>query len=48
MDAQNVFCEGCLRSIDEIRLWRTSSDQEKKAIWVQIAHRAAALSPVAP
>lgn len=48
MDAQNVFCEGCLRSIDEIRLWRTSSDQEKKAIWVQIAQRAAALSPVAP
>jgi hypothetical protein len=45
LDLQNVYCEGCLRSIDEIRVWRASSDLEKKAIWARIAERAVALSP---
>ncbi len=48
MDAQREYCEGCLRSIDEIRVWRASSDQEKKAIWALIAERAAALVLTAP
>ena len=48
MDLQRTYCEGCLRSIDEIRVWRASSDLEKKAIWARIAERAAALSPNAP
>ncbi|MES2584966.1 MAG: DUF1289 domain-containing protein [Pseudomonadota bacterium] len=48
MDPQRTYCEGCLRSIDEIRVWRASSDLEKKAIWARIAERAAALSPTAP
>ncbi len=48
MDAERAYCEGCLRSIDEIRVWRASSDLEKKAIWSRIAERAAALSPIAP
>lgn len=45
MDLQRTYCEGCLRSIDEIRVWRASSDLEKKAIWALIAARAATLSP---
>nr|WP_295770416.1 DUF1289 domain-containing protein [Rhodoferax sp.] len=52
MDLQRTYCEGCLRSIDEIRVWRGSNDLEKKAIWALIAERAAtlgqALSPVVP
>lgn len=48
MDPQRTYCEGCLRSIDEIRVWRTSTDQEKKAIWALIAQRAAVLSPAVP
>lgn len=45
MDLQREYCEGCLRSIDEIRVWHASSDLEKKAIWALIAERAAALGP---
>jgi predicted Fe-S protein YdhL (DUF1289 family) len=48
MDAQRAFCEGCLRSIDEIRLWSTASDLEKKAVWALIAQRISALDPIAP
>lgn len=48
MDLKHVHCEGCLRSIDEIRVWRASTDLEKKAIWARIAERAAALKPVVP
>lgn len=47
LDVKNVYCEGCLRTIDEIRVWRASSDLEKKAIWVRLAERATALSPTA-
>jgi len=48
MDAQRAFCEGCLRSIDEIRLWSTANDLEKKAVWALIAQRITALEPTAP
>lgn len=44
MDAQKVYCEGCLRSIDEIRVWRASSDLEKKAVWARIAERVASIT----
>ncbi len=39
MDAQRQYCEGCLRSIDEIRVWSSSGAEQKKAIWAQIAQR---------
>jgi predicted Fe-S protein YdhL (DUF1289 family) len=45
MDAQGAYCEGCLRSLDEIRLWSTASDVDKKAVWVLIAQRIEALPP---
>ena len=28
MDLQRTYCEGCLRSIDEFRAWRGSTDPE--------------------
>ena len=37
------LCEGCMRTIDEIRAWRNASDDEKRAIWAEIRHRETAL-----
>jgi predicted Fe-S protein YdhL (DUF1289 family) len=47
MDLQRTFCEGCLRSIDEIRAWRASTDVEKKVVWARIAERATTLGSAA-
>jgi len=47
MDAQRAYCEGCLRSIDEIRLWSSASATDKKTVWARIAQRAQALATVA-
>jgi predicted Fe-S protein YdhL (DUF1289 family) len=35
------LCEGCFRTIDEIRLWSQSDDAAKRAMWVKIEQRAA-------
>jgi predicted Fe-S protein YdhL (DUF1289 family) len=48
MDAHNVLCTGCLRSLDEIRLWSTNTDLEKKAIWLQIGRRLQTLTAGTP
>jgi len=42
MDAAGTLCEGCLRTLEEIRRWSASSDFEKKAIWALIEQRIAA------
>ena len=39
MDGRAGGCEGCLRTIDEIRLWSTANDGQKKAVWALIAQR---------
>jgi len=48
MDAQGQLCEGCLRTLDEIRLWSRASDAEKRTVWLAIAERIAAREAVAP
>jgi predicted Fe-S protein YdhL (DUF1289 family) len=48
MDATTGYCEGCLRSLDEIRLWSVYSDQEKKAVWANIVARMAKLDVTSP
>lgn len=48
MDEHNAVCTGCLRSLDEIRVWSTSTDPEKKAIWLQIGQRLQALTAGTP
>ncbi len=40
MDNAGLFCQGCLRSIDEITVWSRANTQQKKQIWAQIAVRA--------
>jgi predicted Fe-S protein YdhL (DUF1289 family) len=45
MDAQSGYCEGCLRTLDEIRLWSSASDADKRAVWAAIESRIAAQFP---
>jgi predicted Fe-S protein YdhL (DUF1289 family) len=33
MDEASGWCEGCLRSIEEIRDWSSYDDATKRAIW---------------
>jgi uncharacterized protein len=33
MDKASGWCEGCLRTIDEIRGWSSYDDVTKRAIW---------------
>jgi len=39
MDAEGVFCQGCWRSIEEIKRWSKSDDRQKKALWALIEQR---------
>lgn len=39
MDAQSGLCEGCQRTIEEIRKWSTASDEWKRTVWEDIARR---------
>jgi predicted Fe-S protein YdhL (DUF1289 family) len=39
MDSGSGWCEGCLRSIDEIARWSQMGDDEKRAVWAQLAER---------
>ena len=41
MDAATGWCEGCLRTIDEITAWATLSEAEKLAVWDRLALRRA-------
>ncbi|WP_076998554.1 DUF1289 domain-containing protein [Variovorax sp. KK3] len=42
MEAGSGFCEGCLRTIDEIAAWRTMDDAARRSVWRAIELRAAA------
>lgn len=44
MDAASGYCEGCLRTIDEIAGWSSASDEDKRRIWAQLPQRAAWLA----
>jgi len=39
MDAATGWCEGCLRTIDEIAAWGGMADDDKRAVWRQLAER---------
>jgi predicted Fe-S protein YdhL (DUF1289 family) len=39
MHAPTGWCEGCLRTIDEIAMWSQMSDGEKQAVWKQLPRR---------
>jgi uncharacterized protein len=33
MDARTSWCEGCLRTLDEIAAWAKLDDADKRAVW---------------
>ena len=41
MDAATGFCEGCFRTMDEIRVWGMLPDDRKRDIWKLIEERIA-------
>ncbi len=41
LDAAENHCQGCFRSLDEIRNWMYLADEEKLAIFERIAERKA-------
>jgi predicted Fe-S protein YdhL (DUF1289 family) len=40
MDAATGWCEGCLRTLDEIAAWSRLDDAAKRAVWAQLASAA--------
>jgi len=39
MDPSTGWCEGCLRTIDEIAAWAGLSDGDKLEVWERLAER---------
>ncbi|MEP7283425.1 MAG: DUF1289 domain-containing protein [Rubrivivax sp.] len=39
MDAASGWCEGCLRTIDEIIAWGQLDDAAKRAVWIELSAR---------
>lgn len=39
MHAVSGWCEGCLRSIDEIAAWSRMDEAAKQAVWAQLPDR---------
>ena len=42
MDVDSGFCQGCLRTIDEIAAWSRMGDADKRSVWRAIELRSAA------
>ncbi|MDT6963508.1 DUF1289 domain-containing protein [Cupriavidus sp. SZY C1] len=43
MDRDSGFCEGCLRTIDEIAGWSGADDAQRRRIWALLPARVARL-----
>ena len=41
MDEPSGWCEGCLRTLDEIALWGSMPDEQRSAIWTALPIRRA-------
>ena len=39
INTSNGFCEGCLRTVDEIAVWSTLNDQQKQKVYLDIEDR---------
>ena len=39
MDEASGWCEGCLRTLDEIAAWSLLDDEAKRAVWLELARR---------
>ena len=45
MAPDRSVCEGCFRSLDEIRAWSKSSGAERRVIWAALLRRAGVALP---
>jgi predicted Fe-S protein YdhL (DUF1289 family) len=45
MSARTGWCEGCLRTLDEIAAWSKMDDDAKRAVWRELPGRRARLAP---
>jgi predicted Fe-S protein YdhL (DUF1289 family) len=45
MSVDGSLCEGCFRTIHEIRHWSVADDAARRAIWVRLLGRAGAPVP---
>jgi hypothetical protein len=45
IDAATGWCEGCLRTIEEIAAWSGLDDASRSRVWQQLGVRADALTP---
>lgn len=45
MGEASGLCEGCWRTIDEIRAWSRLDDAGKRVVWARIAERLAEAAP---
>ena len=45
MDGVTGWCEGCLRTIDEIVAWGGMADDDKRAVWRLIEQRRSQWAP---
>ena len=41
MDARTGWCEGCLRTLDEIAAWSGFDDADKRRLWLLLGQRRA-------
>jgi len=48
MSPRTGWCEGCLRTLDEIAAWSRMDDDEKRAVWVLLDERRRQLPPTPP
>jgi predicted Fe-S protein YdhL (DUF1289 family) len=39
MDAPSGWCEGCLRTLDEIAAWGRMSEAAKQQLWAELRQR---------
>lgn len=39
MDEATGWCEGCMRTLDEIAAWSLLDDAEKRAVWAELGPR---------
>ena len=42
MDAAGQYCEGCLRTLNELRIWGSADAATQRAIWLRIQARCTA------
>lgn len=40
MSPDRSHCEGCFRTLDDIRIWSTADSTVRRAIWAQLLDRA--------